>query len=272
LDLNILKCFFIFLGEWKNNGGVLLIGYEMFRTLVSSKVNTDRKGSTISAPVGSRVGFQKMRSVCNDVIDLEEEEARISKESTTTSDTVIDALLTPCMVVCDEGHRIKNSSANIAKSLQCIKTKRRVVLTGYPLQNNLIEYWCMVDFVRPMYLGNKTEFCNMFERPIMNGQCADSTREDIKLMRYRAHVLHSLLEGFVQRRGHDVFINTLPKKQEYIILLKLTPVQKELYLAFMEAIGAMNPGERCNPLRSFAICCKVNDYCLKYFIILTAKK
>ena len=39
----------------------------------------------------------------------------------------------------------------------------------------------------------------MFERPIVNGQCKDSTSADVRLMRYRSHVLHNLLKGFVQR-------------------------------------------------------------------------
>lgn len=54
----------------------------------------------------------------------------------------------PDLVICDEGHRIKNSHASISMALKQIKSKRRVVLTGYPLQNNLLEYWYIMEWLK----------------------------------------------------------------------------------------------------------------------------
>merc|ERR1719209_62459 len=161
----------------------------------------------------------------------------------------------PDLVICDEGHRIKNSHASISQALKLIKTKRRIVLTGYPLQNNLLEYWCMVDWVRPNFLGNRTEFSNMFERPIQNGQCVDSTSKDVRLMKHRAHVLHQQLKGFVQRRGHTVLRNSLPPKKEHVLFIRMTDTQRRLYRRFMDELIA----NRCvsNPLKAFAVCCKI---------------
>lgn len=222
--------------EWARSGGVLLIGYELYRLLSLKKV-TKRRG----------------RKAARDP-EVEEREAEEHKK---LLDEMHAALVKPGpdLVVCDEGHRIKNSHASISVALKQIRSKRRIVLTGYPLQNNLLEYWCMVDFVRPNYLGTKTEFSNMFERPIQNGQCIDSTPQDIKLMRYRAHVLHSLLLGFVQRRSHVVLQNSLPLKEEFVILVRMTSFQRKLYDVFMNEVVRTKAVP--NPLKAFAVCCKI---------------
>uniref|UniRef100_A0A8C7DB23 RAD54 like 2 n=1 Tax=Oncorhynchus kisutch TaxID=8019 RepID=A0A8C7DB23_ONCKI len=170
--------------DWSRDGGVLLMGYEMYRLLSLKKsfvTGRKRKSKKPQGPV---------------IIDLDEEDRQ--QELMKGIEKAL-ARPGPDVVICDEGHRIKNYHASTSQALKNIRSRRRVVLTGYPLQNNLIEYWCMVDFVRPDFLGTRQEFSNMFERPILNGQCVDSTPQDARLMRYRSHVLHSLLEGFVQR-------------------------------------------------------------------------
>uniref|UniRef100_A0A3Q0ST17 RAD54 like 2 n=1 Tax=Amphilophus citrinellus TaxID=61819 RepID=A0A3Q0ST17_AMPCI len=230
--------------DWSRDGGVLLMGYEMYRLLSMKKsfvMGKKRKSKKPAGPI---------------IIDLDEEDRQ--QELMKNIEKAI-ARPGPDVVICDEGHRIKNYHASTSQALKNIRSRRRVVLTGYPLQNNLIEYWCMVDFVRPDFLGTRQEFSNMFERPILNGQCVDSTPQDVRLMRYRSHVLHSLLEGFVQRRGHDVLRDQLPIKEEHVILVRLSPVQRALYTEFMKRFReAGNSGWLgLNPLKAFCVCCKI---------------
>ncbi|XP_056279882.1 helicase ARIP4-like isoform X2 [Pseudoliparis swirei] len=231
-------------GDWAQDGGVLLMGYEMYRLLSLKKsfvAGRKKKSKKTTGPV---------------VIDLEKEDRQ--QELLKGIERAL-ARPGPDVVICDEGHRIKNCHASTSQALKNIQTRRRVVLTGYPLQNNLIEYWCMVDFVRPDFLGTRQEFSNMFERPILNGQCVDSTPQDVQLMRYRSHVLHSLLEGFVQRRGQNVLKDQLPSKEEHVILVRLSPLQRALYTEFMNRFReAGNSGWlSLNPLKAFCVCCKI---------------
>ncbi|OON20245.1 protein, SNF2 family [Opisthorchis viverrini] len=236
--------------QWFEEGGVLLLGYEMFRLLLNQK----RGVTKAEIRAFSR---RKKKTICLDLIEEERREKMLADFHAALIDPG------PQLVICDEGHRIKNSEASISKALKAIKTRRRVVLTGYPLQNNLMEYWCMVDFVRPSYLGTKQEFTNMFQRPIENGQCIDSTPEDRKVMQGRAHVLHDLLSGFVQRRSHVVLKASLPPKTEIVLLIKLSPLQRTLYAAFMKSLNSSGPlgWAQVNTLKTYAMCCKDAKIC-----------
>lgn len=239
--------------DWHKKGGVLLMGYEMYRMLALKKVVRPSK---------------RRRSPKKEDLSVPEDESRHSQ----LLEEIYQAIVNPGpdLVICDEGHRIKNCNASTSTALKSIRTKRRIVLTGYPLQNNLLEYWCMVDFVRPSYLGTRSEFCNMFERPIQNGQCLDSTPKDRQLMRFRAHVLHSLLQGFVQRRGHAVLRDALPRKEEHVLLIRMTPIQRTLYREFVKEF--LHNYRVTNPLKFFAVCCKVWNHPDILFHLVQDKK
>ncbi|EDO44496.1 predicted protein [Nematostella vectensis] len=184
------------LTQWQRYGGIMIMGYDMYRNL----------------------------SLCNNV--------RSKKVKKIFKETLVDP--GPDIVICDEGHILKNDASAISRALNAIKTRRRVVLTGTPLQNNLIEYHCMVSFVKPSLLGTRKEFMNTFGNPIQNGQCADSTPSDFRIMKQRCHVLFKMLEGCVQRRDYSVLTPFLPAKHEYVIKVRLSEAQRKLYEHYLK--------------------------------------
>uniref|UniRef100_A0A182VUM9 Transcriptional regulator ATRX n=1 Tax=Anopheles minimus TaxID=112268 RepID=A0A182VUM9_9DIPT len=183
------------------NCGVMLIGYEAFRALI----NYER-----------RKGSERMRS--------------------TKLELIKEYLLNPGadLVICDEGHQIKNKRSAISEAVSKIQTKRRIMLTGTPIQNNLKEYYCMVNFIKPSFLGCDKEFSNLYANPIKNGQCKDSDHQAIKIMKQRSYVLHKKLSKFVQRKEASVLKEFLPEKFEYVLFVPLTPVQEKLYEVFLQ--------------------------------------
>ncbi|XP_043703389.1 protein CHROMATIN REMODELING 20 isoform X2 [Telopea speciosissima] len=202
--------------KWRAKGGVFLIGYSAFRNLSLGKNVKDRHAA---------------REICYSLQDG------------------------PDILVCDEAHMIKNTRADTTQALKQVKCQRRIALTGSPLQNNLMEYYCMVDFVREGFLGSSHEFRNRFQNPIENGQHTNSTSVDVKIMNQRSHILYEQLKGFVQRMDMNVVKKDLPPKTVFVIAVKLSPLQRKLYKRFLDVHGFTNDkvsGEKIRKRSFFA--------------------
>ena len=143
----------------------------------------------------------------------------------------------PDMVVLDEAHRIKDDTSKLYKALQMLRTKRRIALTGSPLQNNLLEYYHMVNFVKPSYLNRKKHFIRYFVEPIKEGEGVEASREAKKYMKGRLHVLSKKLALIVHRKDISHLTRSLQPKREFILLVKLSPFQQYLYKVYLEKIN-----------------------------------
>ncbi|CAH0474406.1 unnamed protein product [Peronospora belbahrii] len=191
--------------KWYKRGGILIMGYELYRLLVLQSSGEEK----IAA------GNQKYAHLIKQVYSC------LSNPG-------------PDLIVLDEGHRVRNHKSKMVKALAHVKTTRRIILTGYPLQNHLEEYWTMVNFARPDYLGSLDEFKNRYVAPITNGQCIDSSEADLRLARHRAFVLTRELRPLVLRRDQQYLFKQLPPKKEYVLMCKLTDAQAQLYREFLK--------------------------------------
>jgi len=105
------------------------------------------------------------------------------------------------------------------------------------MQNNLEEYYWMVNFCKPNLLGTYKEYKNLYSLPINSGQKKDANDLEVQKMTEQSAVLFMTLNETVHRQDESILIKMLPKRQEYLIKLRLTPIQEKLYERYMNIRG-----------------------------------
>lgn len=139
------------------------------------------------------------------------------------------------IVVADEGHRLKTAQNKSAQAIKSLNTTRRIILSGTPIQNDLSEFYIMVDFVNPGILGTYNSFKKEFEGPIVRSRQPEARRKDIKNGEAKSEELSALTNLFILRRTADVISSYLPAKSEYVLLCKPTKAQIDAYDAVLSS-------------------------------------
>jgi DNA repair and recombination protein RAD54 and RAD54-like protein len=138
------------------------------------------------------------------------------------------------LVICDEGHRLKNSSTKTTQAVRALPASRRVILSGTPVQNDLGEFFAMADFSAPGFLGDLQQFSNTFMEPILRGREPDADDEERSLAKRRSEDLTARTRRFILRRTQQINRQYLPPKCDFAVFCALTDLQRDCYMALCE--------------------------------------
>lgn len=133
------------------------------------------------------------------------------------------------IIVADEGHRLKTATNKSAQAICNLNPTMRVVLTGTPMQNDLSEFFVMVDIVNPGLLGNAKTFKKQFEMPILKSRQPGAAKRDLEMGKAREEELSSMTKAFILRRTADVMSKFLPPKTDFVVYCKPTQAQVQVY-------------------------------------------
>ncbi|KAF1810800.1 DNA repair protein, SNF2 family [Eremomyces bilateralis CBS 781.70] len=166
------------------------------------------------------------------------------------------------LLLCDEGHRLKNDESRTFTALTGLNVQRRVILSGTPIQNDLSEYFALLNFANPNYLGTRMEFRKKFEIPILRGRDADGTEVDREKGDQATSELLGLVNKFIIRRTNDILSKYLPVKYEHVVFCNLAPFQKDLYNLFIQSpeIKSLLRGKGSQPLVAIGLLKKLCNH------------
>lgn len=152
-----------------------------------------------------------------------------------TKDTMPLHVIDWSIVVCDEGHKIRNYQSSISRLVKKIMADFRLAVSGSPIQNNLLELWSLFDFAIPGLLGTLEIFQRDFADPIKIGGYANSSPANVFRAYKAAVTLRDLIKPYLLRRLKKNVAADLPSKSEQIFFVKLNEIQETIYRNFLNS-------------------------------------
>uniref|UniRef100_A0A7S2KDU5 RanBP2-type domain-containing protein n=1 Tax=Leptocylindrus danicus TaxID=163516 RepID=A0A7S2KDU5_9STRA len=166
------------------------------------------------------------------------------------------------LLVCDEAHRLKNRDNQTSRALNSLQVRRRVLLTGTPMQNDLSEFFAMVDFTNPGILGTEEEFRRKILNPILRGREPDATVKQKQKMMDIQQNMSNIVNEFILRRINTLNAQHLPPKLVQVVCCKLTDMQRNMYqhLVTSKDLQHVLDGKQQNCLSSIQMLMKLCNH------------
>ncbi|KAF3963659.1 hypothetical protein ACB098_12G153000 [Castanea mollissima] len=137
--------------------------------------------------------------------------------------------------ILDEGHIIKNAKSKITLAVKQLKAQHRLILSGTPIQNNIMDLWSLFDFLMPGFLGMERQFQAMYGKPLLAARDSKCSAKDAEAGVLAMEALHKQVMPFLLRRTKDEVLSDLPEKIIQDRYCDLSPVQLKLYERFSGA-------------------------------------
>lgn len=134
--------------------------------------------------------------------------------------------------VLDEGHLIKNPRAKTTMAVKRIISNHRLILSGTPIQNNVLELWSLFDFLMPGFLGTEKVFLDRFAKPIAASRFSRSSSKEQEAGALAIEALHKQVLPFLLRRLKEEVLDDLPPKILQNYYCDLSDLQKKLFESF----------------------------------------
>ncbi|ODV82457.1 uncharacterized protein CANTADRAFT_24960 [Suhomyces tanzawaensis NRRL Y-17324] len=134
------------------------------------------------------------------------------------------------LLVCDEGHRLKSKTNKVLNHLTNLKIPKKILLTGTPIQNDLVEFFTIINFLNPGVLGDFKSFQRDFINPILRSRDVNCYDPDVKKTgEIISNRLITITKQFILRRTQSILSSYLTSRTDVVLFVPPTEVQTRLF-------------------------------------------